>query len=154
MAQRFGTPSGKAESGTKEEFDLAMASHKATGFPEIKWFFRKVDKLEFPTDPEQAMAALAQWQQVLAFRKEVQDLNDPVFYTEYPGEPASARSSNATSNNGWPIGLDRGLSSNRRSRSVPSPRFRLQPGTSKMSNENSVGWTLPESTTIGRLKFR
>lgn len=85
MAHRFGTPSGKAESGTKEEFDLAMASHKATGFPEIKWFFRKVDKLELPPDPEQAMAALAQWQQVLAFRKEMQDLNNPVFYTEYPG---------------------------------------------------------------------
>ena len=31
------------------------------------------------------MAALAQWQQVLAFRKEMQDLNNPVFYTEYPG---------------------------------------------------------------------
>ena len=85
MAQRFGTPSGKAESGTKEEFDIAMASHKATGFPEIKWFFRKVDKLELPADPEQAMAALAQWQQVLAFRKEMQNLNNPVFYTEYPG---------------------------------------------------------------------
>ena len=85
MAQRFGSPSGKAESGTKEEFDSAMASHKATGFPEIKWFFRKVDKLELPADLEQAMAALAQWQQVLAFRKEMQDLNNPVFYTEYPG---------------------------------------------------------------------
>ena len=45
MAQRFGTPSGKAESGTKEEFDLALASHKTTGFPEIKWFFRKVERL-------------------------------------------------------------------------------------------------------------
>jgi NACHT domain len=84
-AQRFGTPSGKAESGTKEEFDIAMASQKAKGFPEIKWFFRKIDKLELPTDPEQAMAALAQWQQVLAFRKEMQDLNNPVFYTQYPG---------------------------------------------------------------------
>jgi NACHT domain len=85
MAQRFGTPSGKWESGTREEFDIAIASCKATGFPEIKWFFRKVDKLELPTDPGQAMAALVQWQQVLAFRKEMQDLNNPVFYTEYPG---------------------------------------------------------------------
>ena len=51
MAQRFGTPSGKAESGTKEEFDIAMASYKATGFPEIKWFFRKVDSLSCPLIP-------------------------------------------------------------------------------------------------------
>jgi GTPase SAR1 family protein len=85
MAQRFGTRSGKAESGTKEEFDIAMASHKATGFPEIKWFFRKIDKLEIPPDPAQAMAAVTQWQQVLAFRKAMQDLSNPVFYTEYPG---------------------------------------------------------------------
>jgi hypothetical protein len=91
MAQRFGTPSGKAESGTKEEFDVAMASHKETGFPEIKWFFRTVDKLELPPNIEQATAALAQWQQVLAFRHAMQDLNNPVFYTEYPGAAGFAK---------------------------------------------------------------
>ena len=31
-----------------------MESHKATGFPEIKWFFRKVEKLELPADPDEA----------------------------------------------------------------------------------------------------
>ena len=54
MGQRFGSPSGKAESGTEEEFNWAMESHKATGFPEIKWFFRKVEKLELPADPDEA----------------------------------------------------------------------------------------------------
>jgi GTPase SAR1 family protein len=84
MGQRFGTPSGKAESGTEEEFNWAMQSHKATGFPEIKWFFRKTDTLELPADPDEALKALDQWKRVLAFRTRMQDLNDPVFYTEYP----------------------------------------------------------------------
>jgi GTPase SAR1 family protein len=83
MAQRFGSPSGKAESGTEEEFNWAMESHKASGAPEIKWFFRKVDKLELPSDPEEADTALDQWKKVRAFRKRMQDLNNPVFYTEY-----------------------------------------------------------------------
>ncbi len=85
MGQRFGSPSGKAESGTEEEFNWAMESHRRAGFPEIKWFFRKVDKLELPADPDEADAALDQWKKVRAFRKRMQDLNNPVFYTEYPG---------------------------------------------------------------------
>jgi len=86
MAQRFGSPTGKAESGTEEEFDWAMETHDATGFPEIKWFFRKVDQLDgLPADPAEAVKALEQWQKVLDFRKRMQDLNDPVFYTEYAG---------------------------------------------------------------------
>ncbi|SJZ85418.1 NACHT domain-containing protein, partial [Trichlorobacter thiogenes] len=84
MGQRFGSPSGKAESGTEEEYNWAMDSHEATGFPEIKWFFRKVDKLELPSDPDEADAALDQWKKVRAFRKRMQDLNKPVFYAEYP----------------------------------------------------------------------
>jgi GTPase SAR1 family protein len=84
MAQRFGSPTGKAESGTEEEFNWAMDSHKATGFPEIKWFFRKVGTLELPSDPDEAEAALAQWKKVRAFRQRMQDLSDPVFYAEYP----------------------------------------------------------------------
>jgi GTPase SAR1 family protein len=85
MGQRFGSPSGKAESGTEEEFNWAIESHKASGFPEVKWFFRKVDKLEgLPADPAEAIKALEQWQKVLSFRKRMQDLNSPVFYAEYP----------------------------------------------------------------------
>lgn len=83
MAQRFGSPSGKAESGTEEEFNWAMDSNKTSGFPEIKWFFRKVDKLELPSDPDEADAALDQWKKVRAFRKQMQDLKNPVFYAEY-----------------------------------------------------------------------
>lgn len=91
MAQRFGTPSGKAESGTEEEFNHAKQCHDAHGVPEIKWFFRKIDKLELPADPDEADKALDQWKQVRTFRKRMQDLNDPVFYTEYPSPEGFAR---------------------------------------------------------------
>jgi len=84
MAQRFGSPSGKAESGTEEEFKWAMESHSASGFPEIKWFFRKIDKLEVPSDPDDADAAVDQWRKVCGFRKRMQGLNNPVFCGEYP----------------------------------------------------------------------
>ena len=91
MAQRFGSPTGSAESGTQEEFEWAMEFRKETGFPEIKWFFRKIDKLDgLPTDPSEAIKALEQWQKVQAFRQRMQDLNDPVFYTEYPDESGFA----------------------------------------------------------------
>ncbi|MFZ2277050.1 MAG: NACHT domain-containing protein, partial [Prosthecobacter sp.] len=90
MAQRFGSPSGKEESGTVEEFNWAMDSHQTKGFPEIKWFFRKVDKLELPSDPDEADAALDQWKKVRAFRKRMQDLNNPIFYAEYPSSAGFA----------------------------------------------------------------
>jgi len=90
MGQRFGSPTGKAESGTEEEFNWAMESHKTSGFPEIKWFFRKVEKLELPSDPDEADAALDQWKKVRAFRKRMQDMNNPVFYGEYPSSAGFA----------------------------------------------------------------
>lgn len=86
MAQRFGSATGEAESGTEEEFNWATQTHASNnGWPEIKWFFRKVDKLELPVDPDEAAKALEQWRKVLAFRQRMQDLNNPVFYTEYLG---------------------------------------------------------------------
>lgn len=84
MAQRFGSPSGEAESGTEEEFRWSKQTHDATGFPEIKWFFRKIEKLELPADPDAADNALDQWKKVRDFRQRMQDLHDPIFYTEYP----------------------------------------------------------------------
>lgn len=58
MGQRFGTPSVKAESGTEGEFNWAMESHKKTGFPEIKWFFRKFVTLEMPPDFDKLQEAV------------------------------------------------------------------------------------------------
>ncbi len=83
MGQRFGSPSGKAESGTEEEFNWAMDSHLNSGFPEIKWFFRKVDTLEMPADLDQLDSAVEQWKKVLDFRKRMRDMNNPLFYKEY-----------------------------------------------------------------------
>jgi formylglycine-generating enzyme required for sulfatase activity len=88
MGQRFGSPSGKAESGTEEEFNWAMASHLDSGFPEIKWFFRKENILGLTADPAHHRSALEQWEKVLAFRNRMRDLSNPLFYAEYPN-PAS-----------------------------------------------------------------
>jgi hypothetical protein len=63
MGQRFGSPTGKAESGTEEEFNWAMQSHNQHGYPEIKWFFRKADKLETPADPDEALKAVEQMEE-------------------------------------------------------------------------------------------
>jgi Domain of unknown function (DUF4062) len=60
MGQRFGSPTGKAESGTEEEFNWALESHCQTGFPEIKWFFRRIEKFVAPPDPTEIEHALEQ----------------------------------------------------------------------------------------------
>lgn len=83
MAQRFGTPTGDHESGTEEEFEWAYQQYKETGWPEIKWFFREIDKLEIPTDGKEAKA-LEQWESVKAFRKRVQQEGDrQLYYKSY-----------------------------------------------------------------------
>ncbi|MES9884210.1 MAG: hypothetical protein ABW185_25475, partial [Sedimenticola sp.] len=42
LGQRFGQPTGEYESGTEEEFNVAMAMRNDQGdYPEIKWFFRE-----------------------------------------------------------------------------------------------------------------
>jgi hypothetical protein len=85
MAQRFGSPSGKAESGTEEEFNVAMDLRAENEeWPEIKWFFRKIDQLTMPTDPNELQTAIEQWQKVVAFKQKMQDFDNPVFYTDYP----------------------------------------------------------------------
>jgi hypothetical protein len=44
VGQRFGL-----QTGTEEEFDWALDQHRKAGFPEIKWFFRKVDEFKAPS---------------------------------------------------------------------------------------------------------
>src|SRR5258708_7904891 len=51
MGQRFGSPTGKAESGTEEEFRWSLNRHKTMGLPEIKWFFKRVEQFVSPPDP-------------------------------------------------------------------------------------------------------
>jgi len=83
MGQRFGSPTGTHESGTEEEFEWALNSYRQTGFPEIKWFFRKVDEFKAPSDPKRILEALGQWEKVRAFRERLETGSSPVFYKEF-----------------------------------------------------------------------
>ncbi|MDQ3744020.1 MAG: DUF4062 domain-containing protein [Acidobacteriota bacterium] len=82
MAQRFGSPTGEAESGTEEEFRWALAHYRQHGFPEIKWFFKRIERFVAPPDPEAITEAAAQWQKVRTFREELKTL--PMYLAEYP----------------------------------------------------------------------
>jgi hypothetical protein len=82
MAQRFGSPTGQAESGTEEEFRWAIAFHKENGFPEIKWFFKRIERFVAPPDPDGIAEAAAQWGRVSAFREELKAI--PMYCAEYP----------------------------------------------------------------------
>jgi hypothetical protein len=74
MGQRFGSPSGRYESGTEEELLWALDVHLRTGFPEIKWFFKKYTTFSVPfADPDAIQAALDQWRKVLAFKARLQE---------------------------------------------------------------------------------
>jgi len=81
MGQRFGTPSGAAESGTEEEVRWALASNEASGFPEVKFFFREIEQFIAPPDPEQIFQAAEQWTRVRQFRSEIEDAHSILFKT-------------------------------------------------------------------------
>lgn len=83
MWQRFGMPTGEAESGTEEEFNTAMQFRKERGFPEIKWFFRKVDDLVLSRDRKMRREQERQWEKVEAFRKRIESGEDGLLYKEY-----------------------------------------------------------------------
>lgn len=85
MAQRFRSPTGLAESGTEEEFNWALESYRKTGYPEIKWFFRRIDSFIAPPNPDEIGKALEQWRKVCVFRKQIQEASPPMFAAEYAG---------------------------------------------------------------------
>ncbi|MBI1358258.1 MAG: hypothetical protein GC160_28315 [Acidobacteria bacterium] len=88
MGQRFGTPSGAAESGTEEEFEWALAHWRQHQRPEIKWYFRKIDRFEAPASPDEIQAALGQWERVRAFRRRLDEGEPRVFAGEYANAAA------------------------------------------------------------------
>ena len=75
MAQRFGSPTGSHASGTEEEFRWALKSHQENGFPEIKWFFKSVERFVSPSEPDEIVEAHDQWKRVRAFREELRNLD-------------------------------------------------------------------------------
>lgn len=70
MGQRFGG-AGNSESGTLAEFDWSVAHRAKHGYPEIKWFFRRIAEFVAPgdADTEALQEAVAQWEKVRQFRK-------------------------------------------------------------------------------------
>jgi NACHT domain len=81
MAQRFGSPTGESESGTEEEFRWALAHHRQYGFPEVKWFFRRIDRFVAPPDAAAITHAADQWKRVISFREELKAI--PLYFAEY-----------------------------------------------------------------------
>lgn len=85
MAQRFGSPTGAAESGTEEEFNWALESYLSRGFPEIKWFFREIHEFRAPQDPKAIRDALDQWEKVREFQDRLRRNEPPLFFCSYRG---------------------------------------------------------------------
>jgi len=83
MGQRFGSPTGDYESGTEEEFSWAYQSYISTGFPEIKWFFKKIETFQAAGDPNEVEEALKQWKLVRAFQEKLKNGNPPLFYETF-----------------------------------------------------------------------
>jgi hypothetical protein len=68
MWQRFGTPTGVAESGSEEEFDRAFESWQTIGHPRILYYFS-----EAPIRPPRTLAEAEQLLSVTRFREHVQE---------------------------------------------------------------------------------
>ncbi len=64
--RKFGAPTGEAESGTLEEFNLARERHAKEKSPEIMLYFREVHP-DFLSDPG------PQLQKVLEFKQQIED---------------------------------------------------------------------------------
>jgi len=64
--RKFGSPTGEAESGTLEEFNLARERHAKEHAPEIMLYFREVHP-DFLSDPG------PQLQKVLDFKRQIED---------------------------------------------------------------------------------
>ncbi len=75
MWKRFGTPTGRAMSGTFEEFDRAYRRYKKTGWPHIMFYFR--NEGIYPKDLDE----LEQFNNVFKFKLRLEELG--VAYRNY-----------------------------------------------------------------------
>ncbi len=66
MWKRFGTPTGKADSGTEEEFNIAYENWQQFGRPRIMFYFSQA-----PATP-QNLEEIEQWGRVLKFKSKLQ----------------------------------------------------------------------------------
>ncbi|MFC1782272.1 hypothetical protein ACFL02_01635, partial [Planctomycetota bacterium] len=83
MGQKFGSPTGISESGTKEEYEWVMKHYEDNEFPEIKFFFRNIKYFTSPPEPEIIKEAAEQWKKVLDFRKQIKE-NHLIFCGDFP----------------------------------------------------------------------
>jgi hypothetical protein len=74
MWKRFGTPTGRAASGTVEEFERALVRYRTSGRPELMFYFKKGD-LDISDDS-------AQLQAVQQFR--IRLANEGILYWDFP----------------------------------------------------------------------
>lgn len=74
---RIGSPSGKAESGTVEEFERAFERNRQTGWPRVQVYYRKS-----PVPPPTTEEELEQSTRVLHFKKKHEQDFLPVEYTD------------------------------------------------------------------------
>lgn len=66
MWKRFGTPTGVAESGTEEEFRIALEKWEERRQPHIMFYFSAQ-----PSPPPSTQADVEQWGKVVTFRDEI-----------------------------------------------------------------------------------
>jgi hypothetical protein len=69
MWQRFGTPTGVAESGTEEEFNAALDAWQRERWPRVMYYFSRV-----PIEPPSTIAAAEQLVKVARFRERLNGL--------------------------------------------------------------------------------
>lgn len=81
LGQRFGTETPTYNSGTEAEFEWLAARRREHGYPEVKWFFRRIAAFTAPPKKEEIREAQKQWQRVQKFRARYRGL-----YREF-GDP-------------------------------------------------------------------
>lgn len=80
MWKRFGTPTGKADSGTEEEFNIACKNWEKYGRPRIMLYFNQT-----PYMPKNTKE-ISQFARVVKFREKLQDGNALVWEYQNPVE--------------------------------------------------------------------
>jgi energy-coupling factor transporter ATP-binding protein EcfA2 len=126
MAQRFGTPSGEAESGTEEEARWALRSNTESGFPEVKFFFRDVEHFTAPADPRKLIPAVEQWQRVVQFRAEIESERSALVRTYADADDFETVFRTDLDN--WFFGEDRPWHVRAETPAIPAPSRRPAPG--------------------------
>jgi hypothetical protein len=79
VGERFESLHGDEATITEESFDWALDSHRASGFPEIKIFFKKAEQFIAPNDRDLIRKALEQQEKIEAFERRVADGDPPVW---------------------------------------------------------------------------